>query len=75
MELQHGLNNQQQSLFRSHPQMNAGYLGWHSYSADISRNQVPVPMICGNTKIDVIVNYGNNQNHSTNGGTKKYENN
>ena len=29
----------------------------------------------GNTKIDVIVNYGNNQNHSTNGGTKKYENN
>ena len=47
MERQHGLNNQLQSLFRSHPQMNAGYLGWHSYSAEISRNQVPVPMICG----------------------------
>ena len=29
----------------------------------------------GNTRIDVIINYGNNQNHSTNGGTKKYENN
>jgi len=47
MERQHGLNNQLQSLFRSHPQMNAGYLGWHPYSADISRIQVPVPMICG----------------------------
>ena len=33
------------------------------------------PYDSGNTKIDVIVNYGNNQNHSTNGGTKKYENN
>ena len=39
MERQHGLNNQLQSLFRSHPQMNAGYLGWHPYSADISKNQ------------------------------------
>ena len=29
----------------------------------------------GNTRIDVIINYGNNQNHSTNGGTKKNENN
>ena len=25
--------------------------------------------------VSIIVNYGNNQNHSTNGGTKKYENN
>ena len=33
------------------------------------------PMINGNTRIDVIINYGNNQNHSTNGGTKKNENN
>ena len=33
MERQHGLNNQQRSLFRGYPQMNAGYLGWHSYSA------------------------------------------
>ena len=29
----------------------------------------------GNTRIDVIINYGNNQNHSTNGGTKRNENN
>lgn len=29
----------------------------------------------GNTKIDVIIYYGKNPNHSTNGGTKKDENN
>lgn len=28
----------------------------------------------GNTRIDVIIDYGKNPNHSTNGGTKKDEN-
>ena len=57
MEQQLEMNDQKRSLFRGHPKMNAEppfTLNGTTYRIDNSRNQVPAPMILGQTLMQLF---------------------